>query len=290
MKKFEHKKELMARKNLQDSADDFIQDNQNKLRIASDEKIYDQSEYLKKQFNKRKKNLASFLPEKKEDSEDNFTKLGAFKTNIGAVSVGYEKFKTNSRLRFTLLSKNEDDYDDENSKIGFKDKHNYFKRNYKNEKKFQENATTLEFDPKDKRLKKAHEIFSDNINREDDELLYDDELENSQIDNIKENSEFLGSLSAQRAISDLNDIKNEKEDDNLEFKRTLEEFSKLFRNNKLKEFEDSDELKIAQQRLASKNMYYILRKRMEEMKKKREKLCQVLNSILLKKIGTKGVE
>ena len=51
----------------------------------------------------RKKKLASFLPEKKDDSEDNFTKLGAFKTNIGEVSVGYEKFKTNSRLRFTLL-------------------------------------------------------------------------------------------------------------------------------------------------------------------------------------------
>ena len=287
MKKLEHKKELIDRHNLKDSADDFIQGNQDKLNLESSEKVYDQSEYLKKQFINRKKNLASFLPEKKDDSEDNFTKLGAFKTNIGEVSVGYEKFKTNSRLRFTLLSSGEDDYDDENAKLDFKNKHNYFRKNYEEDKKYQENATTLEFDPKDQKIKKAHEVFSDNIETEDDELLYDDENENSQIEDIKENPKLLNSVSAQRAISDLNDIKNEKKEDNNEFQRDLEEFSKLFKNNKLKEFEDSDELKTAQQRLSSKNMYYILRKRMEEMKKARLRLCLAINSILLKKIKAK---
>ena len=287
MKKLEHKKELINRHNLKDSADDFIQGNQDKLNLESSEKVYDQSEYLKKQFMNRKKNLASFLPEKKDDSEDNFTKLGAFKTNIGEVSVGYEKFKTNSRLRFTLLSSGEDDYDDENAKLDFKNKHNYFRKNYEEDKKYQENATTLEFDPKDQKIKKAHEVFSDNIETEDDELLYDDENENSQIEDIKENPKLSNSVSAQRAISDLNDIKNEKKEDNNEFQRDLEEFSKLFKNNKLKEFEDSDELKTAQQRLSSKNMYYILRKRMEEMKKARLRLCLAINSILLKKIKAK---
>ena len=287
MKKLEHKKELINRHNLKDSADDFIQGNQDKLNLESSEKVYNQSEYLKKQFMNRKKNLASFLPEKKDDSEDNFTKLGAFKTNIGEVSVGYEKFKTNSRLRFTLLSSGEDDYDDENAKLDFKNKHNYFRKNYEEDKKYQENATTLEFDPKDQKIKKAHEVFSDNIETEDDELLYDDENENSQIEDIKENPKLSNSVSAQRAISDLNDIKNEKKEDNHEFQRSLEEFSKLFKNNKLKEFEDSDELKTAQQRLSSKNMYYILRKRMEEMKKARLRLCLAINSILLKKIKAK---
>ena len=287
MKKLEHKKELIDRHNLKDSADDFIQGSQDKLSLESSEKVYDQSEYLKKQFINRKKKLASFLPEKKDDSEDNFTKLGAFKTNIGEVSVGYEKFKTNSRLRFTLLSNSEDDYDDENSKLDFKDKHNYFRKNYEEDKKYQENATTLEFDPKEKKLKKAHEVFSDNIETEDDELLYDDENENSQIEDIKKDPKLSNSVAAQRAISDLNDIKNEKKEDNHEFIRNLEEFSKLFRNNKLKEFEDSDELKTAQQRLSSKNMYYILRKRMEELKKAREKFYLVINSMLLKKIKAK---
>jgi len=287
MKKLEHKKELIDRHNLKDSADDFIQGSQDKLSLESSEKVYDQSEYLKKQFINRKKKLASFLPEKKDDSEENFTKLGAFKTNIGEVSVGYEKFKTNSRLRFTLLSNSEDDYDDENSKLDFKDKHNYFRKNYEEDKKYQENATTLEFDPKEKKLKKAHEVFSDNIETEDDELLYDDENENSQIEDIKKDPKLSNSVAAQRAISDLNDIKNEKKEDNHEFIRNLEEFSKLFRNNKLKEFEDSDELKTAQQRLSSKNMYYILRKRMEELKKAREKFYLVINSMLLKKIKAK---
>ena len=55
MKKLEHKRELINRHNLKDSADDFIQDSQDKLNLESSEKVYDQSEYLKKQFISRKK-------------------------------------------------------------------------------------------------------------------------------------------------------------------------------------------------------------------------------------------
>ena len=139
--------------------------------------------------------------------------------------------------------------------MDFKNKHNYFRKNYEEDKKYQENATTLEFDPKDQKIKKAHEVFSDNIETEDDELLYDDENENSQIEDIKENPKLSNSVSAQRAISDLNDIKNEKKEDNHEFQRNLEEFSKLFKNNKLKEFEDSDELKTAQQRFFDRAVF-----------------------------------
>ncbi len=286
MKKLEHKKELIERQNLKDSADDFIQGKQDKIDLYNKEEIANQSEYLKKQFVGRKKDLSSFLPKEKDDSKDNFTKLGSFKTGIGAVSVGFEKFKpsSESKLRFTLLSKEEKDFDDKNSDLDFDDKRNYFKKSY-DEQKYQENSTTLEFDPKEKKLQKSHEIFTDNIQTDDNELLYDDELECSEIEDIRENAKILNPRIANDAVSDLKTIQNEKKEDNHELQRELKKFSELFENNKLKKFEDSDQLKVAQNRIQS----YILRKRMEEMKKYRKSLCGILKMIL-EKIKKKGVE
>ena len=80
-------------------------------------------------------------------------------------------------------------------------------------------------------------------------------------------------------------IQNEKKEDNHELQRELKKFSELFENNKLKKFEDSDQLKVAQNRMQS----YILRNRMEELKKYRKSLCGILNMIL-EKIKKKGVE
>ena len=147
MEKYKHKKELISRDNLNDSADDFIQGSQDKIR-TNRSNISDQSEYLKKQFLRRKKNLSSYIPKKKENSEDNFSKLGSFKIDIGEVSVGYKKFDPDSNLRFTLISEKEDDFDDKNSKLKFTDKKNYFKKSYedKENKKYKENNSTLEFD------------------------------------------------------------------------------------------------------------------------------------------------
>ena len=285
---------MIDRRNLKDSADDFIQGKQDKMNLNSSEKISNQSEYLKQQFLKRKENLSSYLPPEKDDSKDKFSKLGSFKTNVGSVSVGFQKFKSNSKLRFTLLSDKEKDFDEKSSKLDFKDDRNYFKKSFdKGNDEYQENSTTLEFNPKDKSLRKINEIFSDDINTDDDEILYDDELEESEIENIKNKSKSINPNVANDAISDLKVIKNEKQEDNKKFKHDIQEFSKLFGKNKLKKFEDSDQIKVAQQRLSSKNIDYLLNKRMKEFFNLREKFYLIIKLILVKKIKNlqkKGVE
>ena len=287
MEKYKHKKELIKRDNLNDSADDFIQGAQDRIR-TNKSNISDQSEYLKKQFLRRKKNLSSYIPKKKEDSEDQFSKLGSFKTDIGEVSVGYKKFDPDTSFRFTLISEKERDFDDKNSKLKFTDKKNYFKKSYEEDenKKYKENNSTLEFDQKSNSFRKVN--IDEKVSEKS--ILYDDDLEKQEIKNIKEKSESFDSSSVNEAMSDLNDIKNEKKDDNLYFKNRLEKFSRMYKENKLKKFEDSDQLKVAAQRLSSSNLDFILRKRMEELRESRTRLYVVIKNILSKKIGKKGVE
>jgi hypothetical protein len=277
---------LISRDKLNDSADDFIQKPQDRIR-TNKSNISDQSEYLKRQFLKRKKNLSSYIPEKKESSEDKFSKLGSFKTDIGEVSVGYKKFDPDSTLRFTLISEKEEDFDNKNSKLKFTDKKNYFKKSYekKDNKEYKENNSTLEYDQRKNSFRKVN--LDEKVSEKS--ILYDDNLEKQEIRNIKKNLNSFNSSSANNVMSDLKDIKNEKKDDNLYFKSRLEKFSRMYNGNKLKKFEDSDQLKVALNRLSSNNLDVILRKRMEELKESRKRLCVLIRRIL-KKIGKKGVE
>lgn len=287
VEKYKHKKELVRRDNLNDSADDFIQGTQDKI-YTNRNNISDQSEYLKKQFMKRKKNLSSYIPKKKEDSEDKFSKLGSFKTDIGEVSVGYKKFDPDSALRFTLISEKENDFDDRNSKLKFTDKKNYFKKSYeeKENKRYKENNSTLEFDQRKDSFRKVN--IDEKVSEKS--ILYDDSLEKQEMRNVRKKAKSFNSSSVNDAISDLTDIKNEKKDDNLYFKSRLEKFSRMYKENKLKKFEDSDQLKVASLRLSSSNLDFILRRRMEELKESRIRLCVLIKNILNKKIGKKGVE
>ena len=290
MDKYKNEKELVARHDLKDSADDFIQHSQDIIDVDSSTRISEQSEYLKKQFIKRKQNLESFLPPQKDDSKDEFVELGSFKSDVGEVSVGYRKFEPKTDLRFTLISEKEKEYDEKSSKLDFKDDRNYFRKSLENqEKEYQENDTTLEFDSKDKTIKRVNEIFSDEISVGNDEILYDDELEDQQLENLEE-VRSIDPVSVDNAISDMRDIKNEKKDDNNRFRRDIEEFSNFYLKDKLKRFEDADQLGVAMDRLSSDNLYVLLKKRMEEMRKLKKELCVVINSILVKKLKKKGVE
>jgi len=284
---YKQEKELILRHDLKDSADDFIQGAKDRIDISNHTNVSQQSEYLKKQFIKRKNNIGEYLPRQKDDSKDKFEKLGSFKSDVGEISVGYKKFNPKTNLRFTLISNKEKDFDDKNSKFDFKDSRNYFKRNFENnESKYKENNTTLEFDSKNKTIRKAHELFGDEIDNDEDEILYDDELENRQLESLKK-TKSIDPVSISSAISDLKEIKNEKKDDNEKLKKDIEEFSRLYLSGKLKKIEDSDQLEVAMQRLSSESLYIILKKRMEEIRNLRKRLCMVLSSILADKLKRK---
>ena len=276
---------MSKKRELKDSADDFIQGKNERISLNSTSKVSDQSEYLKKKFLERKKKLSSFIPKKKDKSRDHFYKLGAFKTSIGKISVGFERFLGKPKFRFTLISSSEDDYDDKYSNKKFDDDHNFFKKNYEGEEKFyKENKTTVEYDPRDRSLSKVNEDHTDMKVEDDDEMLFDNTSEEVEIKKLKNQQESSNTIEINDAISDIKKIKDEKKEDNLEFERDLKQFISNFMNNKLKKFEDADQLKRAQI-LISKDDIFLIKKRMEEMMKLREMLCRIINLIISKKRG-----
>lgn len=287
MEKFKKNKEMSKKHNPQDSADDFIQGKNERINLNNITKVSDQSEYLKKKFMERKKKLSSFIPKVKVKSKNHFYKLGAFKTNIGKVSVGFERFRGKPKFRFTLISSFEDDYDDKYSNKKFYDAHNFFKKKYEgNEKYYKENKTTVEFDPIERNLSKVNEDHTDMKIEDDDEMLYDDTLEKIELKNLRDSKRASNSIEINDAIVDIKKIQNEKKEDNLEFERDLKKFISDFMNNKLKKFYDSDQLQRAKI-LISHSDFIIIKKRMEEMMKLRKMLYMVIKLIIEKK---KGVE
>ena len=287
MEKFKNNKEMNKKKDIKDSADDFIQGKNERIHLNNSTKVSDQSEYLKKKFIARKKKLSSFIPKVKVKSKDHFYKLGAFKTNIGKISVGFERFRGKPKFRFTLISSLEDDYDDKYSNKRFDDEHNFFKKKYEGkEKYYKENKTTVEFDPIEKNLSKVNEDHTDMKIEDDDEMLYDDTSEESELKSLRNSQKFSNFVEVNDAIGDIKKIQNEKKEDNLEFERDLKKFISDFMNNKLKKFYDSDQLQRAKI-LISKNDFIIIKKRMEEIMKLRKMLYMVIKLIIEKK---KGVE
>ena len=287
MEKFKRNKEMSKKRNPQDSADDFIQGKNERIHLNNNTKVSDQSEYLKKKFIARKKKLSSFIPKIKVKSKDHFYKLGAFKTNIGKISVGFERFRGKPKFRFTLISSFEDDYDDKYSNKRFDDNHNFFKKKYEgNEKYYKENNTTVEFDPVERNLSKVNEDHTDMRIENDSEMLYDDTSEEVEIKNLRKNQNFLNVIEVNDAIVDIKKIQNEKKEDNLEFERNLKKFISDFMNNKLKKFDDADQLQKAKI-LISKDDLIIIKKRMEELMNLRKILCVIIELIIAKK---KGVE
>jgi len=287
VEKFKRNKEMSKKRNPQDSADDFIQGKNERIHLNNNTKVSDQSEYLKKKFIARKKKLSSFIPKIKVKSKDHFYKLGAFKTNIGKISVGFERFRGKPKFRFTLISSFEDDYDDKYSNKRFDDDHNFFKKKYEgNEKYYKENNTTVEFDPVERNLSKVNEDHTDMRIENDSEMLYDDTSEEVEIKNLRKNQNFLNVIEVNDAIVDIKKIQNEKKEDNLEFERNLKKFISDFMNNKLKKFDDADQLQKAKI-LISKDDLIIIKKRMEELMNLRKILCVIIELIIAKK---KGVE
>ncbi len=285
MKGLKDSKEMNRKQNLKDSADDFIQSKNERINLDGSYKASEQSEYLKRKFLEKKKKLSSFIPKEKSKSQDHFCKLGSFRTNIGRISVGFEKFHGRPKFRFTLISKFEDDYNDKYSIKRFDDDHNYFKKNYEgDEEEYKENNTTVEFDPQGENLSKVYEDHMDNKVEDDSEMLYDDLLENMEIEYLKDSRTSSNFSTIDEAISDIKEIKNEKREDNLEFERDLKKFISSFMDNKLKKFEDADQLHEAKIRISYDDLY-VIKKRMEEMMGLREKLCRIINFIISEKKG-----
>ncbi|BED92133.1 MAG: hypothetical protein CfP315_0722 [Candidatus Improbicoccus pseudotrichonymphae] len=233
----------------------------------------EKSEEIKQNFFKKRNRLKKLVSSKEKINEKIDDKLGYFKTNLGIISVGYDKFKRNSSFGFTLLSEKSEIKNKNITKRDFKDKHNYFKKDFNNtEEKMKFSNIGFEYNAKQKIIKQigGNEHKSSNkefLYKENEESKLVKILRQKKKEGLVKNSEF------ENALSDFYEIKKEKKEDNDYIKNKIKNFVELFKKNKLKKYEDSDEIKKSKFRIIEMSfgdniLYLLLKKKIEEYIKK----------------------
>ncbi|MDR1240652.1 MAG: hypothetical protein LBK29_02105 [Oscillospiraceae bacterium] len=257
-----------------DSADDFIQ-KKDKSWIKRSADLSEDSEKIKKDFFKKKKKLREFLPECHKERNNVPDRLGFFDTKFGSVAIGFDKFKKNSQIFFTLMPESDSNSKTNSAKKDFGNEHNYFGKYFKGEgKKFKSNSIGFKYNPRDKSLRKMEDVASDGKIESENEMLYGEEEEEAEIDELENQKEILPSKEkseAYLAVDNLKEIEKEKQRDNYAIKNEIESFIKKLQDNKLKMFEASEDVKTYFKRIAGvqngNDILYAIKKRLEEMVK-----------------------
>jgi hypothetical protein len=294
VKKYLQKKD---KKTKEDSADDFIQ-KQNRNWYGGARKISDQSTKTKKEFFKNKERLSKFLPECEKETNSAPDRLGFFETKFGGIAVGYDKFKKNSKIVFGLMPVSDKNSKTKNANRGDDDSRNYFGKYFTGrQRKFKISDVGFVYNPQNKNLRKVNESYSDGKIETENELLFDDNLEEERIDNLKTQKKaetHTGKSKINEAVDELNEIKKEKKQENLEFRSEIENFIKNLENHKLTMFVDSEDVNSSLMRLIKNrnDFLFIIKKRIEEMLKsgKAKNLKDALSKIDISQENKKYIE
>ncbi len=201
-----------------------------------------ESELKKHAFLKKNIKAASVIPEKVETQQDIPNKMGYFETRFGTLEVGYEKYKKNSSIGFSLVPESLKDTE----KIpvhDLNDPNNYFGGSISGRnKKFKASSLSFKYDPEHQKDIQKIEKDNDGIMDEEEKLLYQYKKEDDQIEFLqKSRTQFKDKNRIDKEIEKIRDVKEEKEEDNLAFLKELDQFVDKIKKEKLKKYVDSDD-------------------------------------------------
>ena len=197
---------------------------------------------MKMEFLKRDIKATEVLPEKMKKLRETPDNLGYFESSFGTVSVGYKKYNKNSKIAFSFIPETVK----EKERIPSKDKdspNTYFGGEKGRKKAFKASKLSFVYNPDTEHLEKL-EIDNDGIADTQQNLLYEDEQQEKEIENLKRlkngaSAEIKRKLS--KKADTLRQIRAEEEKDNAEILKEIKTFVKKFKKDKLKKIIDSDE-------------------------------------------------
>lgn len=199
-------------------------------------------EEIKMEFLKRDVKATEVLPEKMKKSRDIPDNLGYFESSFGTVSVGYKKYNKNSKIAFSFIPETVK----EKERIPSKDKNSpntYFGGERERKKAFKASKLSFIYDPDTENIEKF-EKDNDGIADTEENLLYEDEQQEKEIENLKRLKQGVSS-EAKRELSKkadtLRQIRAEEEKDNAEILKEIKTFVKKFKKDKLRKIIDSDD-------------------------------------------------
>lgn len=214
--------------------DDISLGGKNNDKISLDE--------MKMEFLKRDIRATEVLPEKMKKSRETPDNFGYFESKFGAVSVGYKKYNKNSKIAFSFIPETVK----EKERIPSKDKdspNTYFGGEKGRKKAFKASKLSFVYNPDTENIEKL-EKDNDGIADTQQNLLYEDEQQEKEIENLKRlkngaSAEIKRKLS--KKADTLRQIRAGEEKDNAEILKEIKTFVKKFKKDKLKKIIDSDE-------------------------------------------------
>ena len=197
---------------------------------------------MKMEFLKRDVKATEVLPEKMKKSREIPDNLGYFESSFGTVSVGYKKYDKNSKIAFSFIPETVK----EKERIPSKDENSpktYFGGEKGRKKTFKASKLSFVYNPATENIEKL-EKDNDGIADNEENLLYEDEQQEKEIENLKRlkqgvNPETKMKLSKKADI--LRQIRAEEERDNAVILEEINTFVKKFKKDKLRKIIDSDE-------------------------------------------------
>lgn len=210
----------------------------------NNEKVFSDSDFSKRyEFLKKNIKISSIVPKSMKTNQETPNNMGFFETKFGTMAVGYSKYKKNSPIAFSLVPDSlKDTYDIPEKNIN--NPNTYFGGPiYGKNKKFKSSALAFKFDPRDKDDIQKLEEDNDGIKDTEEELLYQDKKEDDKIDYLRDirNKNGVNEFKIDEEIEKIEDIKEEKKEDNLDFLKEIDDFVNKFRKGKLRKYVDSDD-------------------------------------------------
>lgn len=198
---------------------------------------------LKINFLKKNLKATEVLPDNMKKFKDILNNLGYFKSRFGTISVGYNKYKKNPDIAFTLVPES---FERENhiKTKKLEDPNNYLGSEWKaNKKYFKASKLSFKYESDMEEIQKL-EDDNDGIIDQEEKLLYEDQKEEKQIENLKKSRAWLP-INHKHEINDkistLKEIQEEKNEDNLEFIKEVRKFVEKLKKGKLKKMIESEE-------------------------------------------------
>lgn len=230
--------------------------------LENKQKYFDRNEKLSSNLKAESNNV-------KEEAEEIKDVFGYFKTNLGVVEVGYNKFEKNSKLGFSLVPEvSEDD-----NKIS-NDKHEEvrFGKNSENkrEKRYKTGEHSYEYLPRTDKLEKHPVTTKEKSKNSEDSLIYDIDEEKEDIQKLQDTGNSDNRREINEMISENKNIEKDKRADNTQFVDKIREFVDDFKHSKLKRFSDSDELIMHRKRILELSENYELAEKLGLLLKKDE--------------------
>ena len=197
---------------------------------------------IKMEFLKRDIKATEVLPEKMRKSRQIPDNLGYFDSNFGTVSVGYKKYNKNSKIAFSFIPETVK----EKERIPSKDKNSpntYFGGEKGRKKAFKASKLSFVYNPNTENIEKF-EKDNDGIADTQENLLYEDEQQEKEIENFKRLKQGANSktkMKLSKEADTLRQIRAEEEKDNAEILKEIKTFVKKFKKDKLRKIIDSDD-------------------------------------------------